>query len=180
MSTSIDENYPIYDPLPVLAHDSSHRSESDDYVSQEQFHSERVQVNPRYLNQTEFKSFQINCIYTGPKFANMRLIWLKNDKLLQVDSSSLNNQNSQTSLHQQNHLRRFFTLNYKQNFTNIGVLKFSYGLTTDTGVYKCVALFDNSGSVTKQAFSSLNDSSYLIVHKSMILVLIVSIYRLFM
>lgn len=114
-------------------------------------------IHPNLLNQTEFASFQLNCIYFGPKFDNVKLVWLKNEKILQLEDGV--NQ-SQTRLGN-SHPRRLLVLNYKQNYTNIGVLKFSYGIIQDSGVYKCVALHDSDA-----VRISLNDSAYLIVHKS--------------
>jgi hypothetical protein len=129
-----------------------------------------VSTHPRHLNETEFASFQLNCIYTGPRFADVRLVWLKNEKLLsqQVDDSVPQPQ-QQPPIQQtpagvavaQLHPRRYFTLNYKQNYTSIGVLKFSYGLVKDSGVYRCVALHDTDDSVRL----ALNDTSYLVVNK---------------
>lgn len=119
---------------------------------------ERVTVHPRILNQSEFASFQLNCFYVGFNFANIKLLWLKNDRLLQIEDGTIQVQPPIGNLH---HPRRFFMLNYKQNYTSIGVLKFSYGLINDSGEYKCVALDENDSMKI-----SLNDSSYLFVHKS--------------
>lgn len=154
-TTKIDVVEPFW---PESANSIQKQIEQESSVAKNESNSlERVSVHPRLLNQSEYASFQLNCIYIGPNFESIKLVWLKNGKLLQIDDDMKQIQLSSSAQHP----RRFFTLNYKQNFTSIGVLKFSHGLTKDTGVYKCVALHEND--IMRM---SLNDTSYLIVNKS--------------
>lgn len=91
---------------------------------------EQLVVSPKKLNVSQYKSFQIDCIYTGPNFLNVNLIWQKNGKNLDL---TLNNQNQ----------NRFLFVDYKQNNTRISILKFSYALANDSGLYKCILALDN-------------------------------------
>lgn len=103
---------------------------------------EKLSVSPKFINATQYKSFQVDCVYHGSQYKNVRLVWLK-------DGSSLNtNQDS-----------RLFTLDYKQNNMSICILKFSYALLSDGGQYKCIAI--NS---SKKHF--LNDELTLVMQPS--------------
>jgi hypothetical protein len=105
---------------------------------------ESLIVNPKYMNMTLYKSFQLDCIYHGANYLNVKLIWLKNDNILEVENE-----------------KRMFTLDYKQNNTSICILKFRFPLLVDAGIYKCVAI-----DKTKKNSAYLNDTAYLVMHQS--------------
>lgn len=86
---------------------------------------EELNVHPKSLNVTEHSSFQFDCTYTGPHYLNIKLIWLKDNVYLDKKDN------------------RIFTLDFKQNYTRISMLKFVYSLDLDTGVYTCVSTRKN-------------------------------------
>lgn len=99
-------------------------------------------VYPHYLNISQHKSFQLSCIYNGFHFSDVRLIWFKNEK--HIDHTNQ---------------RRFLLHHYKQFNTSVSILKFSHGLPSDSGIYRCVAAADTQ-------HWSLNQTSYLVINKS--------------
>jgi len=96
---------------------------------------ETLKINPKYKSLRKYSSVQSNCIYNGPNYLSIKLIWLKNGQTLASNN-------------------RFFILDNKQNNTIISILKISYSLLVDSGLYQCIAVNSN---VTKY-HPPLNDS----------------------
>ena len=91
---------------------------------------EELTVYPKQAKMSEYKSFQLDCVYKGKNYLKVKLIWLKDDQIIQPVSDGED-------------VDRLFLLNYKQNNTSFCILKFSHALLTDTGVYSCIALPSN-------------------------------------
>ena len=101
-------------------HPTKQQSTSSSSFTKIKIFTEKLVVYPKSLNTTQHTSFQFDCIYTGPNYLTVSLVWLKNNV-------RLNNGD-----------QRVFTLDYKQsNNTRISLLKFAYSLSIDTGQYKC-------------------------------------------
>jgi hypothetical protein len=104
---------------------------------------ENLTVNPKHLNVSPYKSIQLDCVYNGPKYLTVQLVWFKNGVIL--------DKNDQKS--------RYLILDYIQNNTSICILKFSYALNMDAGIYTCIAT-----TPTSNVRSYLNDSVRLVVN----------------
>lgn len=127
-------------------------SNSTTLSSKHKFSKEKLNVFPKYLNTTQYNSFQFDCIYTGPNYLSIKLIWLK-------DSLVLDNKE-----------KRIFTLDYKQqNNTRISILKFVYSLQEDSGVYKCVT--------SRKTSHHLSDSFNLLIQSSGIIYFLKCVYK---
>ena len=123
---------------------------STEYESEEKYKTvkrETLTVSPKHLNVSAYKSTQLDCVYNGPQYLNIKLVWLKNGIVL-----NKNNQNT-----------RFLILDYIQHNASICILKFSYALAKDAGIYTCSALEKFSEN------SFLNDSAKIIIDPSKIL-----------
>lgn len=107
---------------------------------------EKLTVSPKFMNIGQYKSFQLNCVYTGPHFSSINLIWQKDNHDLDL------NQKDQ---------QRLLALNYKQNNTSICILKFSYALRNDAGLYKCLTQNQNH---LKHHYLVGNDTISLVVN----------------
>ena len=110
---------------------------------------EKLFVNPKIINMTQFQCFHIDCIYNGPHFLNIKLVWYKNGNYL--DGS-------------QARKSRIFIVDYIQNNTRISILKFAYAFLIDTGNYKCFAF-----NLNKKSTPILNDTVNIYVNLSEIL-----------
>jgi len=120
---------------------------NDDYESEEKYTTvkrETLTVSPKNLNVSVYKSTQLDCIYNGPQYLNIKLVWFKNGIVL-----NKNNQNT-----------RFLILDYIQHNASICILKFSYALAKDAGTYTCTA----SEKPNEKSF--LNDSAKIIIDPS--------------
>jgi hypothetical protein len=102
----------------------------------------KLTVTPKFMNISQYKSFQLDCVYHGPQYLNIKLIWIKN-------GVHLDGQNN----------KRIIILDYKQNNSRISILKFSYGLNKDEGTYKCLATNSSRKNI-------LHDSARLVIHSS--------------
>lgn len=102
---------------------------------------EKLNVYPKQFNTTQYNSFQFDCIYNGPHYLTVKLVWLKDGVFLETKD------------------KRIFTLDYKQpNSTRISILKFVYSLFIDTGVYTCL--------VSRKNTNHLSDKFNLNVHST--------------
>jgi hypothetical protein len=119
---------------------SQNEKEGDDDKEQKS----NLKVFPQYSNITIMNSHQLNCIYSGQDYFKINLIWLKNETVLNV-SERMND--------------HYYILNVRQNNTQMCILKFAHLLSSDEGIYKCVAI----DSKTK-IFSKFNASLYLKVN----------------
>ena len=122
---------------------------STEYETEEKYKTvkrsrETLTVNPKHLNVSAYKSTQLDCIYNGPQYLSVKLVWFKNGVAL-----SKNNQNT-----------RFLILDYIQHNASICILKFSYALAKDAGVYTC------SASDQSNDTSFLNDSAKIVIDPS--------------
>ena len=127
---------------------SNTKSGEDLYVTDEKFKTvkrsrENLTVSPKYLNVNPYESFQLDCIYNGPKYLIIKLVWFKNGAIITKDDPK----------------SRFLILDYIQNNTSMCILKFLYAIPTDAGIYTCIATATNLNSN-----SYLNDSVKLIVN----------------
>lgn len=108
-----------------------------DYNSNENLfnkkHIESVNVFPRLVNTTEYKSFQLDCTYKGHRYLNVKLIWYKNDRILKLRSES----------------KRIIHLDYTFHNTKFSILKFANALRRDSGIYRCKALDQNNKKIQK-------------------------------
>lgn len=123
---------------------------------------EELNVYPKNVKMPEYRSFQLDCVYKGPNYLKVKLIWLKNDQIIQPVNSEEDGD-------------RLFLLNYKQNNTSFCILKFSHALLTDSGVYTCVATISPHHVPNNQLIDSdrvldfqnnLNDSLSLLIGNS--------------
>ncbi len=96
-------------------------------------HEERLSVYPKFLNTSEDSSFQIDCKYKGHLYLQVNLKWYRNGFIFQL----------------QREPRRIISLDYKQNYTRISILKFTNALSLDTGIYKCIAYDENDNHIAE-------------------------------
>lgn len=139
----------IYTKRPMLNLDKPFGTSDDPLFSSEndkrlknKLVKVKLTVTPKLMNITQYKSFQLDCIYNGPQYLNIKLVWIKN-------GVNLDTQNN----------KRIIILDYKQNNTRISILKFSYGLVKDEGTYKCLATNSSRKNI-------LHDSARLVIHSS--------------
>ena len=111
---------------------------------------EKLTISPRYMNASQFKSFQFDCVYNGYKYLHIDLVWSKNGQHLDLVNHN-----------------RILAIQYKQNNTRISILKFSYALLSDAGIYNCSVL--NSAN-KKKLFSEV---AQLVMHHGMSLYYVV-------
>lgn len=109
--------------------------------------SGKVVVSPKLANHTQFKSFQLDCVYHGSDYLSVNLIWIKNNK--QLNGKEVNS-------------KHYYVLEFKQDQSRISLLKFRYALMSDAGVYKCVAV----DGLLKLKKNSPHDSVHLIIQPS--------------
>lgn len=101
---------------------------------------ESLQVTPRYIKVNESSSFQLQCVYSGPNYLNVKLKWFKNDQEL-------------------NQRKRYVFVDYTTNNSVLRIIKFSYATTGDSGQYKCIAYINSEEILflkSEKIFSYIN------------------------